>query len=202
MLLAGRHGLVHISTGNLFRQAKRSGSELGRRAASFMDRGLLVPDALVRSMAERAIADAGCDAFVLDGYPRTVTQASWLSDFLGTRPVQAVILMEASDDELVRRLSRRRMHRETGEIFHLDTKPPTGIDPSLIFQRPDDRPEAIRRRLGVYRDQTEPVVAYYRDRGSLALVNAEGDVDAVYARIAEVLTDESPEHHGQAAHRP
>ena len=202
MLLARRCGLVHISTGNLFRQARRSGSDFGRRAASYMDRGLLVPDTLVRSMAERAIADAGCDGFVLDGYPRTVMQATWLSEFLGKRPVQAVILMEAPDEELVRRLSRRRMHRETGEIFHLDTKPPIGIDPSLIFQRPDDRPEAIRRRLGVYRDQTEPVVAFYRERGSLARVEAEGDVDEVYARIIEVLIEESPEHNGQAAYRP
>ncbi len=175
---------------------------MGRQAAAYMDKGLLVPDGMVRSMAEQAISAAGCDAFVLDGYPRTVTQANWLADFLGKRPLQAVILLEASDAELIRRLSRRRMHRETGQIFHLDTKPPTGIDPSLIFQRPDDRPEAIRRRLAVYRNQTEPVVAYYRTRGSLMAVGAEGDVEAVYSRIADILSDEFPEHNGQAAHRP
>ncbi len=173
----------------MLRSAISSGSELGREAAQYMDQGRLVPDHLARRIAEDAVCAAGRDNFVLDGYPRTLQQARWLTQYLGARPLEAVLFLQVSVEEVLRRLSRRRMHKQSGEIYHLDTRPPIGIDPSLIFQRPDDRPKAIRERLRVYSVQTEPIAAFYRGRGSLVEVDAAGDAETVYARIAGVLAD-------------
>lgn len=189
-LLAERWGLRHISTGNLLREAIRSETPIGQKAAHYVRAGQLVPDELVRELAEEAIADAGYDDFVLDGYPRTVQQATWLTDFLRRHagPLHAVLVFRIPDGVIVDRLSKRRIHKETGENFHLDHKPPPpDVDPDLIIQRRDDRPEAIQRRLEVYREETQPVEAYYRERGQLIEVDAVGDFTDVHQRIVDIL---------------
>jgi len=155
-----------------------------------MTAGKLVPDKVVRKLAEDAIAEQEYDQFVLDGYPRTVQQATWLSEFLATnaRPLDAVIFFKLPPEVIVDRLSKRRMNKETGENYHLDHKPPPAdVDPSLIIQRSDDRPEAILKRIQVYQKETQPVEAYYRGRGQLVEVDGVGDFETVYRRIESVL---------------
>ncbi len=189
-LLHERRGLRHISTGVIIRRAMKEETPLGREARAFVEAGELVPDHVVRLLAEEAIAQAGRDGFVLDGYPRTVRQAEWLAEFLdaAAAPLDAVVSLRVPDDVIVDRLSKRRVHRETGENFHLDHKPPpAGLEQALIVQRPDDRPESVRKRLEVYAEETAPVLEFYRARGELKPVDGVGDFEDVYDRIEGVL---------------
>ena len=189
-LLEERHGITQISTGDILREAMAQETELGKKAKSYIDAGELVPDALVRDLAEQAIADEDHDDFMLDGYPRTDQQAEWLTEFLGANdtPLDAVLSMEVPDDVLVRRLSRRRVHEETGETYHLDhDPPPDDVDPDRIVQRSDDEPETIQNRLDVYREETEPLTAYYEERDLLVPVDGTGGIEEVFGRIEEAL---------------
>ena len=189
-LLIERQGVAHISTGVIIRRAMGADSELGREARAFVERGALVPGRLVRALAEDAIAAEGYDGFVLDGYPRTLEQARWLSEFLEehSAPLEAVVSLEVPHEVIVERLSRRRVHRKTGENYHLDHKPPPAdLDPALIKQRSDDTPEKIRMRLNVYEEETAPLKVYYEERGLLVPVDGVGGFEEVYARIEEVL---------------
>ena len=189
-LLGERHGITQISTGDILRDAMAQETELGKKAKSYIDAGDLVPDALVRDLAEQAIADEGYDDFVLDGYPRTRQQADWLTDFLEGHdtPLDAVLSLSVPDEVIVRRLSRRRVHEETGETYHLDhDPPPDDVDPDLIVQRSDDEPETIQNRLDVYREETEPLTAYYEERDLLVPVDGTGGIEEVFGRIEEAL---------------
>jgi len=189
-LLEERRGITQISTGDILREAMAQETELGKKAKSYIDAGELVPDALVRDLAEQAIADEDHDDFMLDGYPRTDQQAEWLTEFLASNdtPLDAVLSMEVPDDVLVRRLSRRRVHEETGETYHLDhDPPPDDVDSDLIVQRSDDEPETIQNRLDVYREETEPLTAYYEERDLLVPVDGTGGIEEVFGRIEEAL---------------
>lgn len=189
-LLATRRGLTHTSTGMIIRSAIEADSPLGLEAESYVREGRLVPDRLVRVLAETAIAEHDYDNFVLDGYPRTIVQAEWLTTFLKEHEIglDAVIGLEVPTDIIVDRLSKRRVHKETGENFHLDFKPPPpDIDPSLIIQRKDDQPEYIRKRLEVFREETQPVEEYYQKQGLYVDVDGVGEIEEVYERIEDAL---------------
>lgn len=188
-LLAKRFGLRHISTGNLLREAIRKQTPLGIEAGATMGEGHLVPDAIVRDLAEEALASQNDDRFMLDGYPRTLQQARWLTAYLEVKekPLAAVIFFRLPDDKVIDRLTKRRVHRETGENFHLDHKPPVGIDPTQLMQRRDDEPNAIQERLSVYKQQTSPVEDYYRRRGVLIEVDADGSIDEIHTRTVSKL---------------
>ncbi|MCS3636556.1 adenylate kinase [Salinibacter ruber] len=189
-LLEERHGITQISTGDILREAMAQETELGQKAKSYIDAGELVPDALVRDLAEQAIADEGHDDFMLDGYPRTDQQAEWLTEFLASNetPLDGVLSMKVPDDVLVRRLSRRRVHEETGETYHLDhDPPPEDVDPDRIVQRSDDEPETIQNRLDVYREETAPLATYYEERDLLVPVDGTGGIEEVFGRIEEAL---------------
>ena len=189
-LLEDRRGITQISTGDILREAMDQETELGQKAKSYIEAGELVPDKLVRALAEQAVADERYDEFVVDGYPRTRQQAEWLTEFLDEHdtPLDAVLSLEVPDDVLVRRLSRRRVHAETGETYHLDhDPPPDDVDPDLIVQRSDDEPETVRNRLEVYREETEPLAAYYDDRDLLVPVDGVGDIEEIFERIEQVL---------------
>lgn len=189
-LLVKRRGLHHISTGEMLRAAMRAETPVGQKARKYVQTGQLVPDELVRGLAEDAIAACGHDQFVLDGYPRTVQQAEWLTTFLHrhSHPLDAVIFFILPDEVIIDRLSKRRMNKKTGENYHLDHKPPPpDVDAALIVQRPDDKPDAIRERIRVYKQETQPVEAYYRTLGLLIEVNAVGDFETVYGRIETQL---------------
>ncbi|SHK13706.1 adenylate kinase [Rhodothermus profundi] len=184
------YGLRHISTGDLIRAAIQEETPLGKQAQPYLEAGQLVPDELVWELAKAALAENNYDDFVLDGFPRTVRQAEWLDDLLEQTgcPLQVVLNLVVPDELIVERLSRRRVHKITGENYHLDfNPPPPDVDPSLIIQRPDDRPEAIRRRLEVYRSTHEPLEQYYRARGLLVDVDGVGSLEEVFDRIQAVL---------------
>ncbi|MGI9174429.1 MAG: adenylate kinase [Rhodothermales bacterium] len=191
-LLVERYGLKHISTGAILREAMQAQTPLGQEARRYVEAGRLVPSELVRQLAEDAIAANGYGDFVLDGYPRTVEQAEWLTAFLEDHeaPLHAVVSVQVPPEAIVDRLSRRRVHKETGENYHLDFKPPPpDVAPALIYQRPDDQPEAIRRRLEVYVEETQPVEAYYREQSNYYAINGVGDFEAVHARIENVIQE-------------
>lgn len=189
-LLEARRGLTQISTGDIIRAAMKNETPVGKEAKAYVEKGELVPDSVVRKLAEQAIADEGYDDFALDGYPRTTQQAEWLTAFLEEHevPLHAVVSLQVPDEVIVDRLSKRRVHKETGETYHLEMDPPPeDVDPALIVQRPDDRPETIRNRLAVYREQTAPLEAYYRERGTYVEIDGTGEVETIYRRITERL---------------
>lgn len=196
-LLVERYGLRHISTGVIIRAAMKAETPVGLEAKQYVNQGKLVPDAVVRKLAEDAIAAQGYDDFVLDGYPRTVQQARWLTAFLTAQglSLDAVIFFVLPDDVIIDRLSKRRVHAETGESYHLDHKPPPpDVAPALIVQRRDDQPEAIRQRIQVYTEETQPVEVYYRHQGGLIEIDAVGDFETVFQRIEAVLKAYVREH--------
>jgi len=188
-MLVEKRGVTHISTGILLRRAIREETELGQKARDYVESGHLVPGELVRELANGALAEAGYDQFVLDGYPRTIDQANWLmSDLSGHgTSLTAVISLVVSDDVIVDRLSKRRINIRTGENYHLDYKPvPPDVPPEDVVQRKDDRAEAILHRLSVYRKKTFPVVAFFRDLGLLHEISGEGTFSDVCDRILQV----------------
>jgi len=194
-LLEERRGLVQISTGGIIRDAMKNETPVGKEAKAYVEQGELVPDEVVRKLAENAIADQGYDDFVLDGYPRTQQQADWLSAFLENKnsALDAVLSLRVPDEVIVRRLSRRRVHEETGETYHLDHDPPPGdVDDSKVVQRDDDQPETVRNRLSVYQEETEPLERYYDDQGLLVPVDGEGTIEEVYSRIVTALDERVP----------
>lgn len=188
-LASARFGLRHISTGRILRVAIKEQTAIGRVAQTYIDKGSLVPDEVVRDLAEDAMRKCDFGGFILDGYPRTERQAKWLMDFLGRndRPMTAVVHFVLSDDEVIARLSRRRINKETGENFHLDYKPPPLQIRHLIIQRRDDRPEAIRRRLGVYEAETQPVAQYFQVAGLIHEIDALGSFETVHERVCSLL---------------
>jgi len=194
-LLEKRRGLVQVSTGDIIREAMKNETPVGKEAKAYVENGELVPDEVVRKLAENAIAAQNHDDFVLDGYPRTQQQAEWLTSFLDEHdaPLDAVLSLSVPDDVIVRRLSRRRVHEDTGETYHLDhDPPPDDVDDANVVQREDDQPETVRNRLSVYREETEPLERYYEKRGLLVPVDGEGTIEEVYGRIEHALDERLP----------
>lgn len=193
-IIAERLGLAHVSTGDMFREAVQLGTELGHKAKAYMDRGDLVPDELTIAMLEERIRqpDAARGA-VFDGYPRTVEQAQALSAALRRqgKEEQAALLVNASDDEIVRRLGGRWVCRSCGEIYHEESRPPREAGRcdqcgGELYQRQDDRPEVVLERLRRQRPSSE-LLDYYRDRGLLVEVDGEQDIQAVTRELLEAI---------------
>jgi len=185
--------LPYIGTGDLLREHRGEGTELGVKAGEYMERGELVPDELVVAMILDKVESEGDDGFLLDGFPRNAAQADALAEALERRGrrLNAVLLIDAPDDELVRRLSGRRQCRN-GHVYHLETDPPQheGVcdqDGLPLFQREDDREGTIRRRLQTYHDQTEPLIDYYEQRGLLRRFDGARPPVDVHDRIRATL---------------
>ena len=174
-LLTEDFGLPHIATGDILRAAREAQTELGLLAKKYMDAGELVPDAVVIGVIlERLGEDDARDGFLLDGFPRTIDQADALGSELDSneRRLTAALLIEAPDELVVKRISGRRICRKQGHVYHVDFDPPKhadrcDIDGSELDQRGDDAEPTVRNRLGVYHEQTEPLIAYYEERGLL-----------------------------------
>jgi adenylate kinase len=187
--------LPYYATGDILRAAVREETELGRTAKEYMDRGDLVPDeVIVGVIAERLASPEARDGFILDGFPRTTPQAEALDAKLAEagRAVGAVLLIDVSDDEVVRRLGGRRTCSENGHVFHVEFNPPErdgvcDIDGSELIVRDDDKPEVIRKRLETYHEKTEPLVDYYDHRGALRRIAGEAAPDAVEEEIRRTL---------------
>jgi adenylate kinase len=185
--LADRVGATHISTGDIVRSEIKSGSELGKKVQDYNDRGELVPDEVIVEMAKPYLDDA--DSWLLDGFPRNEAQAKALDgalEDLGEK-LDAVVALEAPDDALVERLSGRRQSQATGKIYHVEYDPPPEDDEGPFIQRKDDAEDAIRRRLEIYHDQTEPLKDYYAERGLLIMVDAEQAIPKVTEDILEAV---------------
>ena len=172
-------GLPFISTGDMLRENVKNGTELGREAQRYMDAGDLVPDdVIVRMVAERLKADDAQDGFILDGFPRTVEQGEELAKLLegAGRRVTAALLIDVPDEEAVRRISGRRVCVKSGHGYHVEFDPSKrdGVcdqDGSRLIQRDDDKPDVVENRLRVYHAQTEPLIAYYDERGLMRRID-------------------------------
>jgi adenylate kinase len=198
--IAEKFDVSQISTGDIFRKHVTAQTELGVRAKKYMDAGDLVPDEVTIAMVRERLAEPDADAgFLLDGFPRTVPQAEALGRILDElqHPLTAVLELTVDDDEVVGRLSGRRTCRSCGHVWHVEFEPPAvpGICDDCggeLFQRDDDQPETIRRRLEVYAEQTAPLVRYYSSRGLLVSIQASGAVEEVTERAIVALRSAHP----------
>lgn len=193
--LRGDFDVPYYATGDILRAAVKDGSELGREARQYMDRGDLVPDDLIiRVIMDRVDSPEARDGFILDGFPRTVKQAEALQsaiEGLGRR-LTAALFIEAPDEEVVRRLSGRRMCEKNGHVYHVEFDPPKNEgfcdqDGSPLVQRDDDREETVRHRLEVFHDQTKPLIELYRDEGILRRFDGTRTPEEVHGHIRATL---------------
>lgn len=194
-MISGRYGIPHISTGDILRQAVTDGTGLGLKAKGYMDRGELVPDEIIIGVVEECLQEKDCErGFILDGFPRTVAQAESLEKSLKGmgRSLNVVLNIEVEDEEIIRRLTGRRICERCGRIFHLL------FDPSKkgevcevcggdLYQRVDDTEETVRRRLEVYKEQTAPLIDFYERRGLLRNVQGEKSAADVFEHIQGAL---------------
>ena len=200
--LVKQFGIPQISTGDILRKHRKEGTELGKRADAIMAKGLLVDDATMLDIIRDRVAQPDAQkGFILDGFPRTQTQAEALTRLmidLGT-PLDAVVLFEVGDEELVRRISGRRTCSLCNKVFNIHTAPPPSpatdclADSSehQLFQRKDDEEATVAERLRVYARQTQPVLSYYLDAGLLRTVRAEGALEEITQRLLDVLAAKS-----------
>ena len=187
--------LPYWATGDILRAAVREGTELGRSAKGFMDRGDLVPDEVIVGMiGERIDSAEAADGFILDGFPRTQPQAEALATKLAelARALTAVLLIDASDEEVVRRLGGRRTCLENGHVFHVELNPPKqdgvcDLDGSELIVRDDDKPEVIRHRLEQYHEKTAPLIELYDHQSLLRRIEGANAPEAVAEEISRTL---------------
>jgi adenylate kinase len=189
-------GLPHIATGDILRAAVTEQTPLGTEAKRFMDAGELVPDSVIIGVVlERLADDDTADGFLLDGFPRTIDQADSLGKELEARDrrLTAVLLLDTPDDIVVKRISGRRVSAKTGRVYHLETDPPEkagvcDIDGSELVQREDDSEATVRKRLSVYHEQTQPLIAYYEKLGLLRRFDGTGSPSEVHAHIRATIS--------------
>lgn len=191
--LAGRYGIPHISTGDMLRAAAASGSDFGRRVKEIMDAGSLVPDDVMEGVvAERLAQPDAASGFLLDGYPRTPGQAEFLQRLLAPEGVSLAIDLDVPEDVVVERITGRRVCSTCGTTYAVgrDRAATTGScdkDGGPVVQRADDTEEAVRKRLATYREQTEPLLAWFDERGLLVRVDGVGDPDEIAEGLAGVI---------------
>ncbi|WP_375486655.1 adenylate kinase [uncultured Jatrophihabitans sp.] len=194
--IAEHFGIPKVSTGDIFRANVSGGTDLGRLAKKYMDAGDLVPDEVTNAMVRDRLAQPdAADGFLLDGFPRNVSQAGELDDMLDEigAPLSVVLDLEVEHDEVVKRLSGRRTCKKCGHVWHLEYDPPAtpGICDRCggdLYQRDDDHPDTVRHRLEVYAAQTAPLIDFYRERDKLVSIDALGAVEDVTERAITVLT--------------
>ena len=187
--------IPQISTGDMLRAAAASGTRLGRQVKSIMDSGQLVSDDIMLDIIKERLAEPdAAGGFVLDGFPRTLAQAEGLEELLDSmgKPLDAAVLMDIDFDILLKRLTGRRTCSATGKLLNIYFSPQEEIEECRkaggeLVQREDDNEETISDRLDVYRRHTEPVIEYYKSRGKLKAIDADGSVEEVYARLLNAL---------------
>ncbi|MCG1894179.1 adenylate kinase [Staphylococcus epidermidis] len=187
--------IPHISTGDMFRKAIKDETDLGKEAKSYMDRGELVPDEVtVGIVKERISEDDAKKGFLLDGFPRTIDQAESLSQIMSEldREIDAVINIEVPEEELMNRLTGRRICEKCGTTYHLVFNPPKvdgicEIDGGKLYQREDDNPETVSNRLSVNVKQSKPILEYYNNKGVLKNIDGSKDIDEVTKDVIDIL---------------
>ncbi len=193
--IAKKYNIPHISTGDIFRANIKEGTELGKKAQSYMDQGLLVPDELTVDLLIDRISQPDCaNGYILDGFPRTIAQAEALDEALKKRgeKIDFAIEVDVPDEHIIRRMSGRRSCPECGATYHIEFNPSKKgefceVCGAKLELRDDDRAETVGKRLDVYHDQTQPLVDYYREKGVLESVDGTKDMDEVFDDIAALM---------------
>ncbi|MEM0214442.1 MAG: adenylate kinase [Archaeoglobaceae archaeon] len=193
--LAEKYGIPQISTGDMLREAVEKSTELGKKAKEYMNQGKLVPDEIVVGIVKERLKQKDCErGFILDGFPRTIAQAEALDAMMVElgKKIDAVININVSEDEIVKRIVNRRICRKCGAIYHLIYDPPkkNGVCDKCggeLYQRDDDKEEVVRERFKVYRKNTEPLIEYYKRKGILFDVDGTKDIEKVKAEILSIL---------------
>ncbi len=197
-MVAEKLNLVHVSSGDLFRQGLEQGTELGKQAKSYMERGILVPDEITIQMVMERLAAPDCEnGVILDGFPRNLPQAEALDSALGEQgtAINKVIYIKVSEGELIKRLSARWLCRQCQAVYNMINSPPRVAGKcdrcgGELYQRPDDKPETVKKRLDIYFAETAPLIDHYRRQGKLSEIEGEGSVAEVTQRIVSALPTE------------
>ena len=194
-LLVERMGMVQISTGDLFRAAIKNKTALGQQAQSFMDKGELVPDSIVIGMVDEVLANLGKKSFILDGFPRTSAQADALGKILRQRGLEIgkAVFLEVPREELLGRLTGRRVCKSCGAVYHVSSKPTkvAGVCDNCggeVIQRNDDKEDVIATRLKTYEENTLPLRTYFKESNKYVEVNGNQDTETVFSNIKKVLS--------------
>lgn len=190
-----KYSIPHISTGDILRKNISEGTELGKEAKDYMDKGSLVPDNLVVALIKERLKESDCkDGFLLDGFPRTVEQADALDTELKSLDykLDKVLNIDVNKDALIERITGRRICKDCGATFHINFNPPKEEGKcdkceGELAQRADDTEETVTNRIGVYSEQTEPLISYYEEKGIIANINGDQDIDKVFSEIVSVL---------------
>jgi adenylate kinase len=192
--IVDKYSLVHLSSGDILRQERAAGTELGKKAQSYMDSGGLVPDTLIVEMMAGAIKKVAAKGFVLDGFPRTINQAQELDKALNAsgQRIDAVINLVIDDSIILNRMTGRRSCPKCGAVYHIENLKPKidGVcdkEGTKLAQRPDDTLDVVKTRLKTYHDQTKPVVGYYKSQNSVHDIKADMDVDTVTSLVLKTL---------------
>lgn len=196
-MIADKYHIPHISTGDIFRANIKNGTELGKKAKAYMDAGDLVPDELTCDLVIDRVAQDDCrDGYILDGFPRTIPQAEVFTEQLAKNgdAIDYAIDVEVPDENIVKRMSGRRSCPNCGATYHIQFIPPKkeGICDTCgtaLVQRDDDKPETVKNRLNVYHKSTQPLIDFYKDKGSLRVVDGTKDMKDVFAAIVNILED-------------
>ncbi len=193
-MLSVKYDIPHISTGDILRAAIKEGTELGKKAEGYVRSGALVPDEIVIGIIKDRLKNPSQKGFILDGFPRTIAQAEALDDTLNELELEMVIELEVSDEEIIKRISGRRLCRRCSASYHLIYSPPKeeGVCDKCggeLYQRDDDKEETIKRRLKVYTAQTKPLIEYYERRGKLKKVDGEPSIPEVQKAILALIAE-------------
>jgi adenylate kinase len=194
-LLIEKYNIPHISTGDIFRAAIKEGTQLGIEAKRYMDSGQLVPDEVVIGIVKERLQKSDCqNGFLLDGFPRTVPQADSLDSFLQSqgKKIDAVINIEVESAVLLKRLTGRRVCRNCAAVYHVETKQTKTVGicdhcGGEVYQRDDDTPATVSKRLEVYAAQTEPLINYYRQKGVLHSFDGQEPIKTLFTKVCQIL---------------
>jgi adenylate kinase len=194
-ILIERYGIPQVSTGDMLREHRAKGTELGKKAQEYMDKGQLVPDEIILGMVKERLSQPDCQkGFILDGFPRTVAQAEALDKLLSEmgKKLDFALALIVPDDLLVERLTGRRTCKNCGMMYHIKYKPPKvegkcDVCGGELYQRPDDNEETVRNRLKVYHEQTAPLIEYYKNKGILREIDGSKSIEEITQQLISIL---------------
>ena len=195
--VSDKYNIPHIATGDIFRSAIKNESPLGKKAKSYIDEGKLVPDEVTIGIVRNRLEEDDCeDGFILDGFPRTINQAEALKEIMAelNKELDLALYIKVPEQELIKRLSGRRVCENCGATYHVEFNPPTeeGICDKCggnLIQRSDDKEETVKNRIEVNKEKTEKLIRYYKDEGILNTIESSGGIDKVFSKVTSVIEE-------------